>query len=119
MIDCLVCVFLATNGTGSFFLEGCYRQIANRGASQITGIAVINTFLLILAFVNFAKLVTVFRQDPNKNDIYNQHQTPAQYTPEQIQQQQQQQYQYDPYYGNYNNQNTYYAPNDPNYKMYL
>lgn len=99
-MHCLDCVFLASNGTGSFFLEGCYRHVANRGASQITGIAVINTFLLILTFVNFAKLVTVFSQDPNKSNIYNQQQTPYQYNPQQ--QQQQQQYQYDPYYSNYN-----------------
>ena len=126
LMDYLDCVFQASNGTSSFYIDGCFRFVANIGFSQITGIAVINTVLLILAFVNFAKLITVFRANPDKNNPYNQQEQQGayQYTQDpqgqyQYAQNPQGQYQYDPYYTNYDNQNAYYVGTDQNYKMYL
>lgn len=120
LMDDLDCVYFANNGTTGFYIDGCFRPVANIAFSQITGIAVINTVLLILSLVKFVKMITVFRKDPNQN---NQQQQQLQQQQQQVQyqytQDPQAQYQYDQYYTDYNNQNAYYNPNDPNYKMYL
>ncbi len=114
-------MFSASNGTSSFYVSGCLVPISNIGFSQITGIAVINTCLTILAFVYFAKLITVFQSNNNQNDSNNKQPNQNRTYQNQTwqQQQQQQQYPHDPYYATYNNPNPYYTYHDSTYKTYL
>jgi hypothetical protein len=58
----------ASNSTSSFYLSGCLAPIANVALSQIVGIAVINTCLMILSFVCFIKLIMIIRHHADTND---------------------------------------------------
>jgi hypothetical protein len=112
-------VFNANNSTTSFYLGGCLVPVANIGLSQITGIAVINTCLKILAFVYFAKLIILFLNTTNPNNSNNGQQYQGEINQVQQQQQQQQQYPSDPYYVDYSYPYPYYTSNDLTYKTYM
>lgn len=110
-------MFNASSDATSFYLGGCLVPVANIGLSQITGIAVINTCLAILAFVYFAKFITVFKNTTNPNNSNNGQQYQGEIN--QVQQQQQQPYPSDPYYMDYSYPYPYYISDDSNYKTYM
>lgn len=59
------CVFNSANSSTNFYVSGCLGPVANTIASQITGIAVINVCLAILAFVF---LLVLTHMVPPKNE---------------------------------------------------
>jgi hypothetical protein len=93
--------------------------VANIAFSQITGIAVINTCLTILAFVTFGMLIHLFGTIADPNNSNNKQPTQnGIYQGQQIQQQAQQ-YPYEQHYVNDANPNPYYIYTDPTYQTYL
>lgn len=60
-------MFSGSNGTGGFYVEGCLSYVGDRVVSQISGIAVINVCLAVLAIVIIPVLAKMFPQgfDPN------------------------------------------------------
>ncbi len=114
----LDCIFSANNGTSSFYVNGCLIPVASVAFSQITGIAVINSCLTILAFVCSAKLINLFPEDSDTNK-----KQPRENEINQAQQQQPQQHQY-PYtvngeYSTNNYPRSPYLNNAPTYRTYL
>jgi hypothetical protein len=103
---CLDCVFNANNGSSSFYVSGCLEPVSNIGFSQITGIAVINTCLTILAFVYFVELLNLFPNNADSNNANN-----KQPVKNEIRQEQQQQYYNGGYYVYSNDPNQYYTYN--------
>ena len=88
----------------------------------MTGIAVINTCLVILAFVCFARFVSVFKNTPDINDPNNpiSRNNANNTQPNQnLMYQGQQQYSFAPYYTAYGSQNPYYISNSSTFKAYL
>jgi len=73
-------VFNAGNSSNNFYVGGCIAPVANIVVSQITGIAVINICLAILAFV-FIPILAQYKasviDDPNaKQSLPNDMQQP-------------------------------------------
>lgn len=119
------CVFNAYNSTTSFYVSGCLEPISNRAFAQIAGIIVINTCLLILAFVNFGKLITIFKKERKADSEKNQY---IDGNSSNDAQNSQQQYPDHPYYidgynqypsYNYNYPNSNFDYNTPNRSFYL
>ncbi|CAF1225823.1 unnamed protein product [Adineta ricciae] len=69
-----VCTFNAGNGSRNFYVRECLEPISNTVVSQITGMAVINVCLAILAFVFVLVLIHMFpseNQAQDKNGLYD------------------------------------------------
>ncbi|CAF1057657.1 unnamed protein product [Adineta ricciae] len=69
-----VCTFNAGNGSTNFYVRGCLEPISNTVVSQITGMAVINVCLAILAFVFVLVLMHMIpseNQAQDKNGLYD------------------------------------------------
>ncbi len=95
-------MFAASNGTTSFYVQGCLSTLANIAVSQITGIAVINVFLTILAIILIPILMNTFpaTSDPNN---------PNSKQPIPNEMHQEQPVQNGGYYANNTNPNAYYS----------
>jgi len=112
----LDCISNSNNASSNLHADGCSKEIAKRSIGQTIGLAVINSFLVVVAFASVAAL---FQKDPNT--IPSQHgsmhppasQYPSQHQPSsQYQPQHQQNYAHPGYrapvhnfgipYGNYN-----------------
>ncbi len=99
------------SSTTSFYVQGCLPTIANIAVAQITGIAVINVCLAILAIVFIPVFMNMFpaTSDPNNS---NNKQPVSNGMPYE------QQMQNGGYYPNNNDPNAYYNYPQPTYAVY-
>ncbi len=101
-------MFSANNSTTSFYVQGCLATIANIAVAQITGIAVINTILFILAVIMIPLLINMFPNGFDAKDPNSKQALP-------YEGEQQQQMQNGGYYAN-NDPNAYYSyPQQPSF----
>ncbi|CAF4148511.1 unnamed protein product [Adineta steineri] len=86
------CVYSSSNNTNSFYVGGCLAPVSNDVVVQITGIAVINVVLTILAFV-FVPILSSWHTTNNLDGKQTADGTNGQPQPQEQQEQQQQQQQ--------------------------
>ncbi|CAF4148531.1 unnamed protein product, partial [Adineta steineri] len=108
------CVYSSSNNTNNFYVGGCLAPVSNDVVSQISGIAVINVVLTILAFV-FVPILSSWHTTNNLDGKQTSDGTNGQPQPQE--QQQMQQDQSGGYYMNNTYPNAYYSYPAPTNNM--
>jgi hypothetical protein len=112
------CVYNGNDDLSAFYIDGCLGPVANLATAQTAGIAVINTCLLILAFVFGAELINIYPRKPKSDAQNNNKQQESSQTNNQ-EQNQPYPHQYGQYYSPNTDPNSYYNYDVPTNRIYL